>query len=81
MLPLAPELLRYLAIHCAIGVAAGLTFLAALMIIDLAGLRTLIWTSSNPLLPLGVLAAGLSFTFGGVAMAAAVMMLPGEEEE
>lgn len=81
MLRLAPELLRFLARHCMIGVAAGMFFLASLMTVDLAGLRTLIWSSPNPILPLALLAAGLSITFGGVAMAAAVMMLPSEEED
>lgn len=76
---LAPQLLRFLALNCAIGVAAGQVFLAGLMAVDLAGLRTLIWASSNPMLPLALLAAGLSITFGGVAMAAAVMMLPPDD--
>jgi tetrahydromethanopterin S-methyltransferase subunit E len=81
MLKLAPELLKFLALHCAIGVAAGMVFLAGLIIVDLAGLRTLIWTSANPILPLALLAAGLSITFGGVAMAGAVMMLPSREDD
>lgn len=81
MLRLAPKLLKFLALNCAIGVAAGMFFLAGLMTIDLAGLRTLIWASPDPVLPLALLAAGLSVTFGGVAMAGAVMMLPSAEDD
>jgi hypothetical protein len=81
MFCVAPKLLKFLALNCAIGVAAGLIFLAGLLVIDLAGLRTLIWDSPNPMLPLALLAAGLSITFGGVAMAGAVMMMPSDDSE
>jgi hypothetical protein len=82
MFRLTPRLLKFLALHCAIGVAAGMCFLVSLMMVDLAGLRTLIWASPTPALPLAILAAGISITFGGVAMASAIMMLPygGEDD-
>jgi len=81
MSPATPQLVRFLALNCAIGVAAGQIFLAGIMVIDLAGLRTIIWATPYPAAPPALLAAGLSITFGGVAMAGAVMTLPSDNRE
>ena len=76
-----PKLLKFLAIHCAIGVTAGLAFLAILIVTDTAGLGTLIWGSANPYLALLLLAVGMAVTFGSAAMGGAVMMMPYNEDE
>jgi hypothetical protein len=73
-------LLRFLAVNCAIGVVAGWTLLALLILTDTAGLATLIWNSDSPALPLAMLAGGFAITFGSAAMGAAVMMLRNGDE-
>jgi hypothetical protein len=70
-----PRLLRFLAVNCAAGIAGGWVLLAALIATDTAHLRSLIWNSSSPFVPIAMLAAGFAITFGGVAMGAAIMSL------
>ncbi len=69
-----PRLLRFLAVNCAIGIAGGWTLLAALIVTDTAGLRTLIWNEGSAV-PVILLAAGFAITFGSAAMGAAVMTM------
>lgn len=78
---LLPKLLRFLAVHCAIGILVGWSLLAALIATDVGGLRGLIGNSSNPFVPLVLLAAGFGITFGSAAMGSAVMMLPYNDDE
>ncbi len=75
-----PRLLRFLAVNCAIGIVAGWTLLAALILTDTAGLATLIWNSASPALPVAMLAGGFAITFGSAAMGAAVMMMRNGDE-
>ena len=70
-----PQLLRLLAVNCAIGIFAGWTLLAALFLTDTAGLATLIRASDSPFVPVAMLAAGFAVTFGSAAMGVAVMQL------
>ncbi len=70
-----PALLRLLALNGAVGVAAGWLFLAMLLLTDVNGIGGLIWQSSAPALPLGMLAGGFALTFGSAAMGSAVMLL------
>ncbi len=77
-----PRLVRFLLVNCAIGVAGGWTLLALLIATDTAGLGTLIWNSSSPAMPIGMLAVGFAITFGSAAMGAAVMaMQPGDDSD
>ncbi|MGO8953876.1 MAG: hypothetical protein ACLPWS_22715 [Rhodomicrobium sp.] len=77
-----PRLVRFLLVNCAIGIAGGWTLLAALIATDTAHLRTLIWNSSSPAMPILLLAAGFAITFGSAAMGAAVMaMRPGDDDD
>lgn len=76
-----PQLLKFLAINLALGVAVGLIFLAMLLVTDTAGLRTLIWHSSSPGLALFLLGFGLCVTFGSAVMGSAVMLMPYEGED
>ena len=68
-------LLRFLLIHCLIGIGAGWSFLAAFLAFDIGGVAGLVFGSPFPALPLGMLMFGTAITFGGVAMGAGVMML------
>ncbi len=68
-----PVLLRFLAIHLAIGVAAGWVVLAAFLYFDIANLRTLIVGSPDGVLALVLLAAFFALTFGSAGMGVAVM--------
>jgi hypothetical protein len=70
-----PRLLRLLAINCAIGICAGWTLLATLILTDTAGLTTLICASDSPSVLVAMLAAGFAVTFGSAAMGVAVMQL------
>jgi len=69
-----PHLLRLLAINCAIGIFAGWTLLAVLILSDTASLMTLICASNSPAVPIAMLATGFAVTFGGAAMGVAVML-------
>ena len=76
-----PQLVRFLLLHAAIGIGAGWLLLALLLWTDVNGVGTLIWASDSPVLAVGMLAAGFAITFGGVAAAAAVMMIRFENDE
>ncbi len=68
-------LARFLLGHCAVGVTAGLAFCAALLFVDAAGLRTLIFASPDWGVWLFLLVGSMCGTFGSLAMAVAVMGL------
>lgn len=76
-----PKLLRFLGIHCAIGVTAGWILLLLMVLTNTGGLRDLLTGSSNPLVPLLLLGAGFGITFGSASMGAAVMLLPYNDDE
>ena len=70
-----PRLIRFLGVNCLIGIAAGWTLLAALIVTDTANLRTLIANEASPGVPILLLATGFAVTFGSAAMGAAVMTI------
>jgi hypothetical protein len=78
-----PKLVRFLALHAAIGIGAGWLLLALLLLTDVNGVGALIFSSASPALAIAMLAGGFAITFGGAAAAAAVMMLryDGDEDE
>ena len=75
-----PQLVRFLLLHAAIGIGAGWFLLTLLLWTDVNGVGTLIWAPDSPLLAITMLAAAFAITFGGVAAAAAVMMMRFEND-
>jgi len=73
-----PPFLRFLIRHAAIGFAISAGFVAAILAADPAGLGTLLTASREHPLPLALLWFFAGLTFGGVQMAAAIML--GQEE-
>lgn len=71
-----PKLLRLLAINGAIGVTIGCAAAAGLLIADAGGLATLMSETGSYLAAGALLFGGFGLTFGGLAMASAVMLLP-----
>jgi hypothetical protein len=76
-----PKLFKLLLINLAIGIFIAISFLTILIVTDTAGIGTLIWQSSNPILAIILLGVGLCVTFGSAAMGSAVMMMPYDDEE
>lgn len=74
-----PRIVRYLAVHAAIGIAVGCACAAALLLLDVAGVGTLIAGTSTPLVPIALLFGGFALTFGSLAMGSAIMLLPEQE--
>ncbi|MEW5422482.1 hypothetical protein [Amorphus sp. 3PC139-8] len=73
------ELLRFLLRHWLVGAAATVVVVAALFAFDLGGLRGLVMSSSNPVLPIVMLLFGFLVTLTSASMGAAIMSL-GEEK-
>lgn len=70
-----PGHVRFLLGHAAIGVLVGFAFVAALIGLDIGGLRGLLLRGPDGAIALALLASGASVTFGSAAMGAAVMGL------
>lgn len=75
------RLLSFLALHCGLGVAIGIVFAAAVVLVNLGGIKDLLESSSEPFIPMLLFFASCALTFGSVVMGAAVMMLPLEPVE
>jgi hypothetical protein len=71
-----PYLLRFLGLHMVLGSAIGCAFVSLVVLTNTAGLKDLIATSSQPLLPLFLLYFFNALTFSSVAMGVAIMRLP-----
>lgn len=71
-----PVLLTFLGGHMALGLALGVAFAALLLMLGVAGLKTLIATTSEPAVALILFYAFNALTFASVAMGIAVMTLP-----
>ncbi len=74
-------LLRFLLHHCLIGIAAGWTLLAGLLLSNAMGLQTLIFSSAFWLEAMILLTVFFAITFGSLAMGTGVMLLGGPEPE
>ena len=61
--------------HLAAGLAGAAIFGALILWFDIGRLRTLIWSTHEPMLALLLLLFGLVITFGGCALAIGVMTL------
>jgi hypothetical protein len=73
--------LRFVARHLAMGLGAGALFGLVLLASDLAGLRSLAFSSEAPWLVIALLFFGLFITFGSVSLAANLMLLARGEQE
>lgn len=70
------EMLWFLAINAAFGMALGLCVASALFWFNLYGLGTLIARAQQPLLSFMMIAVPLALTFGGAVTASAIMLMP-----
>jgi hypothetical protein len=68
-------LVWFLAQHCAAGVIAGLVFCGAVIALDVANMRTLLFGSDHMTVGIYLLVGSICGTFGSVAMAVGVMRL------
>lgn len=69
------ELLRFLVRHWLVGAAATVVVVGALFATDLGGIRGLVMSSANPILPIVMLLFGFLVTLTSAAMGAAIMSL------
>jgi len=67
--------LRFVLRHLGMGLVAGSLFGIAILVSDLAGLRSLALASEAPWLVIALLFFGLFITFGSVSLAANLMLL------
>jgi hypothetical protein len=74
-------LLRLLFVNWLIGAAVAVVLVAVVLITDTARLRSLMFASSQPWLPLLLLFFGFFVTMCSVAMGTAIMMLPGDDDD
>ena len=77
--PRMPQLLRFLALHMAVGLAAGVIVASLMIQLNLAGLKDLLIEEQEPFIAIFLLYAFNALTFGSVAMGVAIMTLPYDE--
>lgn len=73
--------LRFVVRHLVMGLGAGALFGLAILASDLAGLRSLAFSSEAPWLVVFLLFFGLFITFGGVSLAANLMLMERDTPE
>ena len=66
-------LVRFLAVHAALGAVVGLIFAAGLLVTNVANLGTLFMTSDSPVTASVLFFASFALTFGSLKMGVAVM--------
>lgn len=71
-----PKLLRLLAINAAGGVMIGCSAAGGLLLTDAGGLATLFGETDSYFTASALLFGGFALTFGSLAMASAIMLLP-----
>lgn len=71
-----PYLLEFLGLHLLLGSAIGVAFVSLVLLANTLGLKDLIATSSEPLLPLLLLYFFNVLTFASVTMGIGIMRLP-----
>ncbi|MER2606318.1 MAG: hypothetical protein ABTQ29_10830 [Siculibacillus sp.] len=74
-------LLRLLAVNWLIGAAVGAVLTILVLVTDTARLRTLMFASSEPWIPMLLLFFGFLVTMCSVAMGTAVMLLPKDDDD
>lgn len=76
-----PHLIRFLGVHCAFGAAVGVVMAAAVIMTNVAGLKDLLETSSDPVVALGIFYFMFALTFASLSMGAGIMLLPEKEDD
>lgn len=71
-----PPLLRFLGLHLALGAAIATAFVSLIILIDLGGLKRLLVTAQDPIVPLLLLYGFNVITFSSVAMGIGIMTMP-----
>lgn len=74
-------LIRLLAVNWLIGAGVATALVAFVLITDTAHLRSLMFASGEPWIPLMLLFFGFLVTMCSVAMATAIMLLPGSDDD
>lgn len=74
-------LIRLLAVNWLIGAAVAGALTAVVLITDTARLRTLMFASGEPWIPLMLLFFGFLVTMCSVAMGTAIMLLPKDDDD
>ncbi|MEG3617585.1 hypothetical protein V5T82_03865 [Magnetovibrio sp. PR-2] len=75
-----PKLIRFLLTHAAIGFTLGIIFVTGLMVLDVNGLKTLIWASDIWYMALFMITFFFGLTFGSVQIGVATMLLADEHQ-
>jgi hypothetical protein len=76
------RVVRLIVTHWILGAALGVACAALLLWLDVAGLRSLLWTRDRVVWEaLVLLFGGFAITFGGVVCAGAVMTVPGGHDD
>jgi hypothetical protein len=70
------RLVGFLLANCALGIVVGWAILASLILLDVGRLGQLLFASEHWLPTLVLAGAGFASTFGGVAVATAIFLLP-----
>jgi hypothetical protein len=68
-------LVKFLAVHLAVGIGAGWTVLGLMFWIDVGGMRSLIVNSGDAVVAVAMLAIFFALTFGSLAMGTGIMGL------
>jgi hypothetical protein len=74
-----PHLVKFLALHAVIGFAIGLAAVGLIVYEDIGRIGTLIETSSQRWLALGLLSFVFGLTFASVQMGFAIMLMPSDD--
>lgn len=79
LLPRNP-LFRLLVIHGVSGAVLGILFVAGVLVLDVAGIHSLLSRTGEWVVGLALLTMGSVVTFSSVSMGGAIMLMPKEEE-
>jgi hypothetical protein len=72
---------RLIVTHWILGALTGMVCAALLLLVDIAGLRSLLMASDMCWVGILLLLSGFAITFGGVVCASAIMMVPVDGED
>ncbi|MBM3607399.1 MAG: hypothetical protein FJX29_02940 [Alphaproteobacteria bacterium] len=70
------RIIRLIVFNWIAGAVLGLGVAAALILMDVAGIGSLIWRSSNATSALALLAGGFALTFASLVAGTAIMLVP-----
>jgi hypothetical protein len=74
------DMLRFMALNAAAGVTIGLSIAAAILLLDLGGVGTLVAHSRDPIIAIILIAVPMALVFGGSVTASAIWMMPYESK-